>query len=162
MSAALCGSSLDASAEKLADLHGISREAQDAFAVRSHERAAAAWDAGFYDGWVVPVPDTKLERDEGVRPDTSLEKLAKLKPAFAEAGGREPLGRIVSRGTCAVDPDVFGIAPVEAANLALRRAVIGWQDVEVIELNAQGRPLGRGGDLHRRGPGPRRRPGGLR
>ncbi len=155
--------SLGQSAEKLAGLYGISREAQDAFALRSHQRAAAAWEDGFYDGWVVPVPDTELERDEGIRPDTSLEKLARLKPAFVKDGtvtagnssslndgagavlladevgaaacGREPLARIVSRGAAAVDPDVFGIAPVRAAEIALERASIGWDDVTVVELN---------------------------
>jgi acetyl-CoA acetyltransferase family protein len=154
--------SLGESAEKLADVHGISREDQDAFAVRSHKRAAAAWDEGRYD-WVVPVPDTELERDEGIRPDTSPEKLAKLKPAFRSGGtvtagnasplndgaaavllgderaahamGPEPLARVVSRGAAGVDPDVFGIAPVEAVNQALRRAGIGWDDVTVVELN---------------------------
>jgi acetyl-CoA acetyltransferase family protein len=154
---------LGESAEKLAEMHGITREAQDAFAARSHRLAAAAWDEGRYDGWVVPVPDVELERDEGVRPDTSEEKLAALKPAFAEDGtvtagnasplndgagalllgdeaageelGREPLARIAGRGTFGVDPDVFGIAPVEAANRALARAGIGWGDVEVAELN---------------------------
>jgi acetyl-CoA acetyltransferase family protein len=155
--------SLGASAEKLAGIYQISREAQDQFALRSHQRAAAAWDDGFYREWVVPMPDTELERDENIRPDTSLEKLAKLKPAFAEGGtvtagnssplndgagatllaneagahaaGREPLARIVSRGAAAVDPDVFGIAPVEAANTALARAGIRWEDVSVVELN---------------------------
>jgi acetyl-CoA acetyltransferase family protein len=155
--------SLGESAEKLAGMYDVSREAQDEFALRSHQRAAAAWDDGFYREWVVPVPDTELESDEGVRRDTSLEKLAKLKPAFvsdgtvtagnssplndgagavllaseqaAAASGREPLARIVGRGAWAVDPDVFGIAPVEAANIALRRAGIGWDDVAVVELN---------------------------
>ncbi|MEA2310634.1 MAG: hypothetical protein QOE28_602 [Solirubrobacteraceae bacterium] len=155
--------SLGASTEKLAGIHGVGREAQDAFALRSHKLAARAWDEGFYDGWVVPVPDTELERDEGVRPDTSLEKLAKLKPAFAKDGtvtagnasplndgagalflgdegagarlGREPIARVAGRGTHGVDPDIFGIAPVEAANRALARAGIGWGDVEVVELN---------------------------
>src|SRR6202044_2691028 len=59
--------SLGASAEKLADIYGISREAQDAFALRSHHNAQAAWDSGFYGEWVVPVPDTELERDENIR-----------------------------------------------------------------------------------------------
>jgi acetyl-CoA acetyltransferase family protein len=154
--------SLGASTEKLAGLYGVTREAQDEFALRSHQRAGAAWDAGFYD-WVVPVPATDLQRDEGIRADTSIEKLGKLKPAFVEGGtvtagnssslndgagamliadeagvdaiGAEPLARIVSRGVHAVDPDVFGIAPVEAANRALERAGIGWNDVEVVELN---------------------------
>jgi acetyl-CoA acetyltransferase family protein len=155
--------SLGESAEKLARIYEISREAQDEFALRSHQRAAAAWDAGFYGDWVVPVPDTELESDETMRRDTSLEKLAKLKPAFAKDGsvtagnssplndgagallladedgaravGREPIARLVSRGVAAVDPDVFGIAPVEAANIALQRAGIGWNDVSVVELN---------------------------
>ena len=151
--------SLGESAEKLARMYDISREEQDEFALRSHAWAAAAWDAGFYDGWVVPVPDTDLRRDEGIRTDTSLEKLARLKPAFVKDGtvtagnssplndgaaavligserpGLEPLARIAGRGTFAVDPDVFGIAPVEAANRALARAGIGWHDVDIAELN---------------------------
>ena len=155
--------SLGESAELLAGRYGVSREDQDAFAARSHRLAAEAWDRGFYGEWVVPVPETELERDEGIRPDSSLEKLAKLKPAFAQEGtvtagnasplndgaaavllgderaaealDREPLARIVARGAAAVDPDVFGIAPVEAVNGALRRAGIGWDDVAVVELN---------------------------
>ena len=78
--------SLGASAEKLADIYNVSREAQDEFALRSHQRAQAAWESGFYGEWVVPVPDTELERDENIRADTSLEKLAKLKPAFVKDG----------------------------------------------------------------------------
>jgi acetyl-CoA acetyltransferase family protein len=155
--------SLGESAEKLAQMYDISREEQDEFALRSHKLAARAWDEGRYD-WVVPVPDTELERDENIRPDSSLEKLAKLKPAFvkdggtvtagnasplndgagamligdeeaAEAIGAEPLARIAGRGTFAVDPDVFGIAPVEAANRALAQAGLGWDDVDIVELN---------------------------
>ncbi|HET6549137.1 MAG TPA: thiolase family protein [Solirubrobacter sp.] len=151
--------SLGESTEKLAGIYGVGREAQDEFALRSHRLAAKAWDDGFYDGWVVPVPDTELERDEGIRADTSLEKLAKLKPAFVKDGtvtagnasplndgaaavliggedaGGERLARVAGRGTFAVDPDVFGIAPVEAANRALARAGIGWDDVDLVELN---------------------------
>ena len=155
--------SLGESTEKLAGIHGISREAQDEFALRSHRLAAKAWDEGFYDGWVIPVPDTELTRDENIRADTSLEKLAKLKPAFAkdgtvtagnasplndgasavligsargaQAAGREPLARIAGRGTFAVDPDVFGIGPVQAASKALERAGIGWGEVDAVELN---------------------------
>jgi acetyl-CoA acetyltransferase family protein len=155
--------SLGASAEKLAGIYGITREAQDAFALASQHNAARAWDEGFYDDWVVGVPGVELARDEGIRPDTSMEGLAGLKPAFVENGtvtagnastlndgagamfladeagaeaiGREPLARIAGRGAWAVDPDVFGIAPVEAANVALERAGIAWQDVDVVELN---------------------------
>jgi acetyl-CoA acetyltransferase family protein len=155
--------SLGQSAERLAQIHGISREAQDEFALRSHRRAVAGWDSGYYGQWVVQVPGTDLERDENMRADTSLEKLARLKPAFVEGGtvtagnssplndgagamviadeagaraaGREPLARIVARGAAGVDPDVFGIAPVQAAETALSRAGIGWEDVAVVELN---------------------------
>ena len=155
--------SLGESAEKLAGIYEISREAQDAFALRSHQRAAAAWDEGFYGEWVIRVPGTELERDETVRADTTAEKLAKLRPAFVKDGtvtagnssplndgagamlitdeagaaavGREPLARIIGRGVAGADPDVFGIAPVEAANRALARAGIGWGDVAVVELN---------------------------
>src|SRR5205085_8286532 len=74
--------SLGESAEKLAGLYSVSREAQDEFALRSHRNAARAWDEGFYDTWVVPVPDADVARDENIRPDTTLEKLAKLRPAF--------------------------------------------------------------------------------
>jgi acetyl-CoA acetyltransferase family protein len=155
--------SLGESTEKLAGIYDIGREPQDEFALRSHQLAHRAWEDGHYDGWVVPVPDTALERDEGIRPDTSLEKLAKLKPAFnkdgsvtagnasplndgagaallgdadgAAAAGLEPMARIAGRGAFAVDPDVFGIGPVEAANRALQRAGIGWDDLDLVELN---------------------------
>ena len=157
--------SLGESTEKVADMYGITREAQDEFAVRSHQLAAKAWDDGFYDDWTLPVPvgDGTHDRDEGIRADTSVEKLAQLRPAFGKDGtvtagnasplndgagallmgtaeaaaeaGLEPLGRIAGRGTFAVDPDVFGIAPVQAADRALERAGIGWGDIEVAELN---------------------------
>jgi acetyl-CoA acetyltransferase family protein len=155
--------SLGESTEKLAGIYGITREDQDRFALRSHQRAAAAWDGGFYDGWVIPVPGVELARDESIRADTTLGKLASLRPAFtaggtvtagnssplndgagalliadeagAAAAGLEPLARVVSRGVAAVDPDVFGIGPVEAVNRALARAGIGWDDVAVVELN---------------------------
>ena len=77
--------SLGESAEKLADIYEISREAQDEFALRSHTLAAAAWDEGRF-AEVVPVPGVELDRDEGIRADTSLEKLGKLKPAFVADG----------------------------------------------------------------------------
>jgi acetyl-CoA acetyltransferase family protein len=153
---------LGESAEKLASVYGISREAQDRFALRSHTLAERAWEEGRF-AEVVALPGVELERDEGVRADTSIEKLERLKPAFLEGGsvtagnssplsdgaamvlfgseaagaaiGAEPLARVVSRGVHGVDPDVFGIAPVEAADMALARAGIGWGDVDVVELN---------------------------
>jgi acetyl-CoA acetyltransferase family protein len=155
--------SLGASAEKLADLYKISRDEQDAFALRSHTLAAQAWEDGTYDDEVVAVPDNDLLHDEGIRADTSLEKLGRLKAAFVDGGtvtagnssplndgasmlllgdeataaklGRDPLARVVSRAAHGVDPDVFGIGPVEAANDALRRAGIGWGDLAAVELN---------------------------
>jgi acetyl-CoA acetyltransferase family protein len=138
--------SLGQSAEKLAQIYGVSREAQDEFALRSHERAARAWAEGAL-GEVVSVPGHELERDESIRSDTSLEKLAQLEPAFVEGGsviasesaerriGRAPLARIVATAAHAVDPDVFGIAPVEAANKALARAGLDWSRIDVVELN---------------------------
>jgi acetyl-CoA acetyltransferase family protein len=155
--------SLGESTEKLAGLHSVDREAQDRFALRSHQLAAKAWDDGFYDDWVIAPEGVELARDEGIRPDSSLEKLAKLRPAFLREGtvtagnssplndgasalwigdesagellGRDPLGRIAGRAAHGVDPDVFGIAPVEAANRALERAGIGWGDLAAVELN---------------------------
>ncbi|TWE22697.1 acetyl-CoA acetyltransferase family protein [Prauserella muralis] len=155
--------SLGESTELLAERYGIGREQQDEFALRSHRNAARAWDEGFYDSHVVPVPGTELERDEGIRADSSMEKLAKLKPAFrpqgtvtagnssplndgasavlladsagAERVGATPLARIAGRGAAGVDPDVFGIGPVRAAEIALQRAGIGWEDLAAVELN---------------------------
>ncbi|MBB2975722.1 acetyl-CoA acetyltransferase family protein [Microbacterium endophyticum] len=149
-----------ASAEKLAEIYGISRDAQDEFALQSHRLAAEAWANGFYDGEIVQVPGAELSRDEGIRADTTKEKLAGLKALFAKDGsvtagnsssindgasavllGREgvidgePLARIAGRGVFGNDPDVFGVAPVEAANRALVRAGLTWADVDLVELN---------------------------
>ena len=154
--------SLGETAEILAERYRISREEQDAFAFGSHQRAAAAWDSGAYDAEIVPVPGAELTRDESIRPSTSMDALAGLKPAFrpADAGTvtagnssplndgagmllvgaegaleTEPLARVVSRAVTGVEPDVFGIAPVDAANRALARAGYTWDDVDVVELN---------------------------
>jgi acetyl-CoA acyltransferase len=155
--------SLGEANELLADRSGVSRERQDAFAARSHRLAAAAWDAGRYDDLVVAVPGVDLARDEGIRPDTSEERLAALKPSFrpdgtitagnasplsdgasalllgnesaADALGRAPVARVAGRGAHAVEPQHFGIAPVEAAERALARAGITWADVAAVELN---------------------------
>ncbi|WP_040405498.1 thiolase family protein [Amycolatopsis nigrescens] len=155
--------SLGESTERLAERYRVGREAQDEFAVRSHRAAARAWDEGFYDTHVVAVPGTELNRDEGIRPDSTPEKLAGLKPAFRPDGtvtagnssplndgasavllgdkvtasrlGKQPLARIAGRGAAGVDPDVFGIGPVRAAEIALERAGIGWSDLTAVELN---------------------------
>ncbi len=150
-------------AEILADRYSISREAQDAFAVNSHLNAARAWDTGRYADEVVPVDGVELERDEGIRADSTVEKLARLTPVFRADGtvtagnasplndgaaallitdeggaqelGREPLAQIVSRASSGVDPQVFGIGPVQAARDALTRAGITWSDLVAVELN---------------------------
>ncbi|WP_229075959.1 thiolase family protein [Actinoplanes sp. DH11] len=147
--------------EQLGEKHKISRERQDEFAARSHVLAARAWDEGFYDELTVAAGD--LTRDEGIRPDSSVEKLTRLKPSFRAEGtitagnasplndgaaavligsesaaaliGTGPLARIAGRAAHAVDPQDFGFAPVEAAAKALRRAGIGWSDVGAVELN---------------------------
>ncbi|MBF6076726.1 thiolase family protein [Nocardia beijingensis] len=145
--------------EQLAQRFGISRDRQDEFAARSHFLADAAWEAGFYDDLV--IASGGLARDEGIRPDSTAEKLAGLRPAFRENGsitagnasplndgaaavllasetaelGIDPLARVAGRGTYALDPQNFGFAPVEAANRALARAGIGWADVSAVELN---------------------------
>jgi len=152
---------MGATAEILADEFGISRDEQDAFALRSHLAAAAAWDAGVFDGEIVPVPGVELARDEGVRADSSLEALGGLKTVFRDdgtvtagnssplsdgssmvligaegaLGDTEPLARIAGRGAMGIDPNHFGIAPVEAANRALARAGKTWADVDLVELN---------------------------
>ena len=152
--------SLGEGAEILAQEGGIDRERQDEFALRSHRRAHAGWESGVLAEEVAPVPDTKLERDEGVRPDADLEALAKLRPAFRSENGTvtagnasqlsdgaaalllgdgrvgpAPLARIAASAVHAVDPPHYGIAPVAAAERALAKAGIGWGDVAVVELN---------------------------
>jgi len=155
--------SLGEANEQLQERFSISRERQDEFAARSHNLADEAWNAGFYDDLVVPVNDVELTRDEGIRPGSTAEKLAGLKPSFrpdgtitagnasplndgasavligseAAAGriGLAPMARVAGRGVHALEPQAFGFAPVEAAEQALRRAGIGWSDVGAIELN---------------------------
>jgi acetyl-CoA acetyltransferase family protein len=154
--------SLGEGAEILADRYAIDREAQDDFAVGSHRKAAAAWTDGEFADEIGPI--VELSIDESIRADTSAQALARLRPVFrptggtvtagnssglndgaaalllgsgegATAAGRSPLARIVSRAVTGVDPDLYGIGPVSAAALALRRAGIGWSDVVSVELN---------------------------
>jgi acetyl-CoA acetyltransferase family protein len=155
--------SLGESNEQLRQKFDISRERQDAFAYRSHQLAEQAWDDGFYDDLVTDVPNTELARDEGIRSDTTVEKLAKLNPSFrpdgtitagnasplndgasallmgseraAEVIGSNPVAQIAGRGAAALEPPMFGYAPVEAAEIALRRAGITWSEVGAVELN---------------------------
>ncbi|TAJ48169.1 MAG: thiolase family protein [Herbiconiux sp.] len=148
------------SAEHIARTWGIGRDAQDEFSVRSHRLAAEAWASGVFADEIVQVPGAPLVRDEGIRDGTSVEKLAALAPLFARDGSvtagnssslndgasavlvaregaldGEPLARIVGRASHGVDPQDFPIAPIEAANKALARAGLGWNDVDFVELN---------------------------
>jgi acetyl-CoA acyltransferase len=150
-------------AEILADEFKITREEQDIFAARSHERAVIAWADGSFNDEYVAVPSVDLAIDECVRPDSNVESLAKLRPVFREKGsvtagnsspmndgaaalllmseralderGVTPLARVASRAVVAVEPQRYGIGPVEAAEVALARAGIGWSDLSVVELN---------------------------
>lgn len=155
--------------EDLVSLHGISRHDQDRWAARSQQRFSAAQAAGRFDDEIVAVEVTdrkavvQFARDETNRPDTTIDTLAKLKPAFrkdgtitagnapglnsaaaamivaqrefAERQGLEPIARLVSQGVAAVEPGMFGMGPVPAVQFALERA--GWRhsDIERIEIN---------------------------
>jgi acetyl-CoA acyltransferase len=149
--------------EQVAQATGISRQRQDEFAARSHRMAAQAWADGFYDGLVTPVPGVEVARDESIRDDTTVERLAGLRTSFRPDGtitagnasplndgasavvlgsaaaadrlGAAPLARVAGRGASALDPNLFGLAPIEAAAAALRRAGVGWADVGAVELN---------------------------
>jgi len=153
-----CGCYMAATAETLARKYSISREAQDEFALRSQKLAAAAWEAGQFKEEVTPVQD--IGRDDHLRPDTTLDVLAKLKPAFAKDGfvtagnasgivdggaavvvttskraKSEPLGRIVSWGIAGVPPEIMGIGPVPATKIALERAGMKLADIDLVEIN---------------------------
>ncbi|MFG2283234.1 thiolase family protein [Streptomyces asoensis] len=153
-------------AEEVAERYGITRERQDEFALRSHRLAAEARKNGHFDDELLPVlrPDGVLvDADEGIREDTSPEKLAKLKPVFREGGtvtagnaspmndgaaalllvseealnelGLESLGRYVAGASAGVHPDVMGIGPVPATRKALARAEWSVDDIQEAEFN---------------------------
>lgn len=152
--------SLGETAEILADMFKISRDEQDEFAVQSHAKAAAAWSAGVFENQIAIPSAVKISSDESVRADSNVQALAALKPAFradgsVTAGNSSPLSdgaaallisaenaelgtpiaRIVSRAAVANDPNIFGIAPVEAANRALAKAGLTWADIDFVEIN---------------------------
>jgi len=153
-----CGCYMAATAENLAHKYGITREAQDEFALRSQKLAVTAWNSGKFSDEVVPV--NKFERDDHMRPDTTLEGLAKLKTAFAKDGfvtagnasgivdggaavvvttadraKTPPLGRIVSWGIAGVQPEIMGIGPVPAARIAMEKAGLKLGDIDLVEIN---------------------------
>lgn len=158
-------------AENLVDLYGISREDQDAFAVWSHQKATSAQQAGRLAQEIVPVhiPQRKgdpivFDQDEFIKPGTTMETLAKLRPAFRASNGTvtagnasglndgaaalliaseqavkanqmKPLARIVSAAVAGVEPRIMGIGPVYASEKALKRAGLSLNDMDVLELN---------------------------
>ncbi len=153
--------SMGETGENVAERYGITREDQDAFALQSHRRWAAAHEAGRFADELVPVGEVDL--DEHPRPDTSVEKLATLKPAFREGGtitagnasgindgaaalviasekkarelGAKPLGRFVASAVAGVDPRFMGVGPVPAVQKLLARAGIEPADLDLVELN---------------------------
>lgn len=150
-------------AEILADKHSITRDEQDQFAAESHAKASAAWDSGFFANEVVAYPNVELARDECIRADSTVSKLSSLKPVFRKGGTvtagnsspmndgsaamllmssaaldrteAKPLARIVSRATAGVEPQLYGVGPVEAAQKALALAGLTWDDIDSVELN---------------------------
>jgi 3-oxoadipyl-CoA thiolase len=162
--------SMGETAENVAEKYGVSREDQDAFALESHRRAVAAIDAGRFRDEIVPVEvpagrgkTERVDTDEQPRRDTTLEKLAALKPVFraggsvtagnsasindgaaalvlasrawAEANGFRPRARIVSSAVAGVDPAYMGLGPIPASRKALQRAGLTIGDLDLIELN---------------------------
>src|SRR5512132_3595498 len=153
--------SMGETGENVAERYGVSREQQDAFALSSQERWAAAQESGRFDDELVEVGE--IVRDEHPRPDTSAEKLAALRPVFREGGtvtagnssgvndgaaalviaseerakelGAEPLGTFVASAVAGVDPRVMGIGPVPAVRKLLERTGVQVGDLDLVELN---------------------------
>ena len=153
-----CGCYMAATAENLARKYDVTREAQDEFALRSQKLAAAAAQAGRFRDEITPVGE--ITQDDHMRPGTTLEGLAKLKPAFAKDGcvtagnasgivdggaaviittpdraKTPPLGRIVSWGVAGVQPEIMGIGPVPATKIALQKAGLNLSDIDLVEIN---------------------------
>jgi acetyl-CoA C-acetyltransferase len=153
-------------AENVAAKYGVSREDQDAFAKQSQDRAVAAQEAGVFEREIVPVPlpdGSTMDKDEGPRPGTTIEKLSTLKPAFKEDGtvtagnacplndgaaatlimsadkaaelGLKPRARIITAATSGNEPELMGVAPIWAVAKVLERAGMTIEDVDVYELN---------------------------
>ncbi len=153
-------------AENVARREGISREEMDRFATRSQNRAVTAQVDGFFAREIIPVPlpnGTTMTRDDGPRPNTTVEVLATLKPAFREDGlvtagnacplndgaaalvvmsdtrardlGIKPIARIVATGLCALEPEYMGLGPIDATKQALKRARMTIDDVDIVEIN---------------------------
>jgi acetyl-CoA C-acetyltransferase len=153
-------------AENVAEYENVGREEMDEFAALSQNRAVESQKNGFFEREIIPVTledGTVVSVDDGPRPDTTVEKLAALKPAFREGGkitagnacplndgaaavvvmsdtkaselGIAPLARIVSSGVSALDPEIMGLGPIEACRQALRRAGMTIDDIDLVEIN---------------------------
>ena len=153
-------------AENVADKYDITREEMDRYALNSHRRAVRAGQDGIFAGEIIPVPlasGATMTADDGPRPDTSLEKLATLKPVFREGGrvtagnscplndgaaaavvmsqalagrlGITPIARIISTGVSSLEPELMGLGPIESTRQALDRAGMTIDDVDVVEIN---------------------------
>jgi acetyl-CoA C-acetyltransferase len=153
-------------AENVAEIENVSREEMDEYALLSQQRCGAAIERGFFDREITPFTTsdgTVVTKDDGPRPDTTLEKLASLKPAFRPNGrvtagnacplndgaaavivmsdtkanelGIAPLARIVSSGVTGLNPEIMGMGPVEACRQALGRAGLTIDDIDLVEIN---------------------------
>ena len=164
-----CNLSMAQTAEKLAEKYSVTREEADEIAFQSQQRAKAAWDAGRFDEEVVGVTiktrkgETVFKTDEHMRPETTREALAGLRPYFKKDGlvtagnasgigdgaaalviadakwadgqGLKPIARLISWGIAAVEPDIMGIGPAPASRKALEKAGLGLDDMDLIEVN---------------------------
>jgi len=161
----ICGLNMGQTAEKVALKFGVSREAQDAWSARSHQRVLRAWEEGRFADEVVPVStdDGSLDQDETFRRDTDLERMARLRPAFQQDGtvtagnssqmadgaaalvvasgdaverhGLVPRARMLSFAAVGVDPSMMGVGPTHAIPLALERAGLDVGAIDVFEIN---------------------------
>jgi acetyl-CoA C-acetyltransferase len=153
-------------AENVADLKQVTREEMDRYAVKSQTRAVQSRDDGFFSREIIPVPlpnGSTMTRDDGPRPNTTMEVLATLKPAFRENGrvtagnacplndgaaavvitsdkkakelGLRPLARILATGVSALEPEIMGLGPIDASRQALKRAGMTIDDVDIVEIN---------------------------
>jgi acetyl-CoA acetyltransferase family protein len=164
-----CGCTMAVTAENCAARYAVSREEQDRYAIRSQQLAAAAWQAGRFEDEVVPIEITSRKgtdvfaRDDHMRPDSTLEALAKLPAAFSKNGcvtagnasgivdggaalllasqaaieshGLKPLARLTHWATVGVDPTIMGMGPAPATRLVLQRAGLSLNDIDLIEVN---------------------------
>ncbi|MBP2652805.1 MAG: Acetyl-CoA C-acetyltransferase [Firmicutes bacterium] len=157
-------------AENIAEKYGITREECDKFAVRSHQKLAAAWDAGYFNEQIVPVEvnlgkgkTSMFTKDEALRPETSMESLAKLRPSFKKDGvltagnsspmsdgggamvvmekelaksmGLEILAKFKAYATAGVDPKIMGVGPVASTNILFKKTGMTMKDIDLVEIN---------------------------